>query len=350
MKTQLVSVHSIQHRVIYQPPRIPGHAAWVSLWKNQNQELFVSFQEMEGDRKMPATYDFMKEENRARYDIRQKIYRSPDQGTHWDFASERELFLPNFSFIACKDTLPSGKILAACAARSLPEFHGCEGKIILISSCDGGLNWQFENMLDNPDCQSLHVTSILHDQNAGILLCAYSNTGDCYCFVSDNEGKSWKQSFCFAKHGGNLSFWEPSLVKTAENQYLCIMRTHREDIPKHNGINYHLVGLTRNNQEFQFSDPMDTGIGFRGKPDLFKSSSGLVIFSAPGHLFAFSADDGKTWEIHLDVLSGLPHNADPCLVEMMPNHFLCAYFFGSDHPFPPPCNQYIGCTSFEIQR
>ena len=349
LRKKLVQTLDIEHKCIYGSACKPGHNSWISLWKSMDDRLFISFQEMEGDRTRSPSYDFMDSAKRSNYDIRQRFFSSCDQGESWTFESDKELFLPNLMFTAIKNPLPSGKILSAYASRNLKEFHEVKGAIIITSSMDGGRTWSFETSIKHPDYKSLNPTSIIYDKTAGVILSAYTDSGDCLCFISGDEGKSWDKNFTIAKASGNLSFWEPTVTKISDGTFMCIIRTHREDIPKHNGINYHKVIFTLRPEGFNPSLPEDTGIGFRGKPDIIKTSSGILILAAPGHLFAFSCDEGNTWELHLDMLKGLSHNADPALIEMEPDLILCGYFFGSDYPFPPPADEYIGCTKFEIK-
>jgi hypothetical protein len=87
----------------------------------------------------------------------------------------------------------------------------------------------------------------------------------------------------------------------------------------------------------------------RGRPEIFKTSAGLLILAAPGGFFAFSGNGGENWETHPEIMRGLPHNADPNLLELADGRIICAYFFGSDWPFPPPVDEYIGCTVFNVR-
>lgn len=349
LRKQLVRITDLTHGSIYHPSLSPGHASWISLWKSIGNKIFISFQEMEGDRSSAPSYDFMKASDRDSYDIRHKFFSSTDQGASWKFESEKELFLPNLQFAVTKNPLPSGKILGAYPSRNLKKYAGNEGAVVIVSSSDGGRTWSEEAVLKSPVYKRLIPMSIIHDESAGTLLFAYTDAGDCLCFISGDGGKSWSDHFVLAKAGGNLSFWEPAVEKLAGNKFISIMRTHREDIPRHNGINYHKVIFSFDSGGIVASQPEDTGIGFRGKPELLKTSSGVMILAAPGHLFAFSYDDGNTWELHLDMMKGLPHNADPTLIETAPDRILCGYFFGSDYPFPPPMDQHIGCTKFKIK-
>lgn len=350
LKKQLVRITDLTHGCIYHPRLSPGHASWISLWKSIENKIFISFQEIEGDRSCNPSYDFMKPSNREKYDVRHKFFSSTDQGGSWNFETEKELFLPNLLFTVIRRPLPSGKILGAYSSRNLKEYAGNEGAVIIVSSYDGGRTWTEETILKSLIYKRLIPMSVIYDNSVGTLLTAYTDVGDCLCFISGDDGKSWSDHFVLAKASGNLSFWEPSVEKLGENKFISMMRTHREDIPKHNGINYHKVIFSFDSDGIVASLPDDTGIGFRGKPDLLRTSSGIMTLAAPGHFFAFSCDDGNTWELHLDMMKKLPHNADPTLIEISPDRILCGYFFGSDYPFPPPMDEYIAYTEFSLER
>jgi len=44
------------------------------------------------------------------------------------------------------------------------------------------------------------------------------------------------------------------------------------------------------------------------------------------------------------------HNAETTLLELPDGRIYYSYFIGSDFPFPPPCDEYIGRTFFRLKR
>lgn len=100
-----------------------------------------------------------------------------------------------------------------------------------------------------------------------------------------------------------------------------------------------------------------------GTPYLQRLSSGEIIFVAPGSFVAVSKDDGRSWHSGMadfklpkvkitDRFGIKPYNwnAENMVIELPDGRIFYSCFIGSDFPFPPPCDMYIGGVFFRINR
>lgn len=345
----VMKTDNIRHYDIFHPPLRPGHAAWVSLWQPEPDKLMVSFQHMEGDRRQKPSYNFMKKQFINDYELKQLFFLSGDGGQHWRQVAEKKMFLPNLHFCITKTPVKSGKVLAVYSSHNLPGYAG--GATVLFSSVSGGQGqWKKEQIIRPvPRITPNQIKAIGGNT---LIITAYSGDGNCYYLQSKDEGANWSRPVMIAGATETMSFWEPIVEEIKPGCLLCVMRTHREqrgEKLQHNGINYHQVIMREKGGKYIPEKPVDIGFGFRGRPEIFKTSAGVLILAAPGGFFAFSRNGGENWETHPEIMRGLPHNADPNLLELADGRIICAYFFGSDWPFPPPVDEYIGCTVFNVR-
>lgn len=362
MQNRLFQVSGVRHVRIYHGESVPGHTQWPVSWRTPNGDIYVSFQEVTGDVSRKSGYEYVKPEYRSQFRIEQKTLCSHDGGISynpfWTKPTE-----PYGFFMPLKHSSSDNLLQAVCRPKAFPEFADSPSRSVLfIESEDQGIHFRKKSRIERAG--EVLVPGDLKRFGKMLLVSCYTVSGKSLLFHSNDNGASWNDPCEIAVPHDNMSFHEPAVEPLNETQLLCVMRTHREDIPKHNGINYHSVVMTWNGHGFVHGELADTGIGFRGRPQLLKTSDGVLILAAPGHLLAFSGNDGFTWELDLRTMSDIPpviyrdepfrgnaysHNADPSLMELSDGTVLCTYFIGSDYPFPPPVDEYIGATFFKTR-
>ena len=291
------------------------------------------------------SYDFD-----ASCQVRQKIMVSYDEGKSFTVVLERTI-RPYSHFVPLREPAADGKFLALARG-------DVSGTMVLLESEDNG---QTLTKRSCPDFREPIYPGDIKPFNAGIAVSGYTAKGTTVIFYSGDDGHTWSDPATIAEPVDNMSFHEPAIEALDDKCLLCVMRTHRQDIPKHNGINYHQVQLEFENGKFTALGKLqDTGIGFRGRPQLLQTSNGILILSAPGGLLAFSTDGGAIYELDLHTLKDIPavtyhgkpynHNADVQFLLMPDGDVLCSYFIGSDLPFPPPIDEYIGVSRFHVEE
>ncbi len=356
---RLFNVSEVTHRKVYESPVKPGHNQWPSSWVAANGDIYIAFQSVDGDRSQAPGYQYAEEEFRAGYDIRQNIMVSRDSGATWELEFQRET-LPYHFFIPLRHPGKDGELIALCSSRLAASLGGTEEEaMVLAASADNGRTLRKKSEITYHE--KLYPADI-KSFGAGLIVSGYTQAGESVLFYSPDMGASWQPPVVIATPHDNMSFHEPALEVLDNQEVISVMRTHREDIPKHNGINYHQVVLQFADGNFQVKGELqDTGIGFRGRPQLLKTSDGILILTAPGGLLAFSGNRGDTYEIDLLTLRGIApvlylggkpfrHNADPQLIQLHDGSIFCSYFIGSDYPFPAPVDEYIGVSRFRVAQ
>jgi len=289
--TSLVVPEEIETLKVYESGEKPGHNQWPTAFLDNQGNLCVIFQNISGDLKQEPSYAYRE---------RSGDYRISRIGMKYD--PERRKFrqiwqtLGNEAYfcIMAPQAAPSGKNLGICSAEAFPKLKTEPGSVVIAETSDCGKTFTPLAAVSLPDTEL--CPNDIRFIGKDVYFTAYDGNGGVYLSVSGDEGRTWTRPFKFAESHDNMSFHEPSIAGLANGNILIVMRTHRMDIPKHNGINYHMLTLSPCGPgNWKVSGLQDTGFGFRGRPYLLRTRENILILACPGHFMAFSLNDGRTW-------------------------------------------------------
>ena len=351
-ETALVRLQDMESLKVYESQDKPGHNQFPSAFLDKDGGLCVVFQQMTGDLNRTPDYGFV--QHPEQYCIRLVGMRmAPGEKTF------RRIW-----------TQPAGRAYTHCIFAphaagngSNLALRGADGsRIEVMETSDCGQTFQVKAVLSIPD-RPLYPNE-LRKIGETWYLAAYDGLGGAYLFTSGDDGATWSKPFQFVTAHDNMTFHEPTVESTSDGNLIVLLRTHRMDIPKHNGIHYHRVVISRGKDgSFQASEAQDTGLGFRGRPSLLRTRDGVLTLVCPGNFLAVSLNDGRTWESRIGefpvqevtifdkgISKPFSHNAETVLLEMPDGRIYCSFFVGSDFPYPPPCDEYIGGIFFRLRR
>lgn len=225
---------------------------------------------------------------------------SKDAGKTW---SEERVLVENdggcnvmeVNFLRLKD----GRI-ALFYCRKNTESTDC--RVMMRTSADEGLTWS-EPLQISPDNKYTGLTNgrSIRLKSGRILLEAWEN-GDSYCYLSDDEGKTWRESQRVKPEKG---CWEPACVELKDGRVMMLMRTEM-------GGQYKSISTDGGET---WSTPVETPLKGSAAPVSIGRVPGtgdlLAIWNHnPGTnkrnplTAALSKDEGETWEHFKDIEAG----------------------------------------------
>lgn len=375
-------IFDIESVTVYESSEKPGHNAWPCSFVDNKGNLCVIFQQIRGQLQDKPSYDFRKKSDK--YDIRLICMRAAGGSSKFEMLWKKNFNAAHSFFMPAPEPAPNGMMLGMCRPVLNKDFAKYPAEsIVIVQSDDCWQNIKFRSIISIPG--TVLIPNDIKFIGNRLYIAAYDGKGGAYLFYSEDNGLSWSNPLEIIKAHDNMSFHEPTFCELSSGDLAVVLRTHRMDIPKHNGINYHKV-IIRKDQDGKLSIPAeenssvsnyifdkngtihpspvsDTGFGFRGRPYLYGDGKGMVILVAPGNFFAFSRNDGKTWYSGMldfnirkvsisDKYGKKPYNwnAETTLRRLPDGRFYYSYFIGSDFPFPAPCDMYIGGTFFKIRE
>lgn len=357
----MVELYDIHTLKVYESKLKPGHNQFPAAFMDNEGGICVVFQQITGDLRQAPTYNFR---NPGKdFKIKLICMRMEKSGKEFKQIWEKEMIKPHSFVIPAPTPSLDGKMIAMCRPSASTDFDGIpEKSVVIIESSDFGKTLKLRSIISMSD--TLLAPNDMRYVGKTLYVATYDGKGAAHLFSSDDDGRTWSNPFEITKMHDNMSFHEPTFVGLPDGDIVVFLRTHRMDIPNHNGINYHKVIISRNRQgKMQASPVQDTGFGFRGRPYILRSSGGILVLACPGKFLAFSLNEGKTWEsgqwdfgieeIMITDQSGTkPYswNAETALLELPDGRFYYSYFIGSDFPFPAPCDEYIGGTFFKLKK
>lgn len=357
----MVELYDIHTQKVYESKLKPGHNQFPEAFLDNEGGICVIFQQITGDFQQAPTYEFR---NPGKdFTIKLICMRMAKGEIGFKQIWEKKMIRPYGFVIPAPTPSLDGKMIAISRPSATTDFAGIpEKSAVIVESSDFGKTFKVRSIISLPD--TLLVPNDIRYIGKTLYVATYDGEGAAHLFSSDDDGKTWSKPFEIVKMHNNMSFHEPTFAGLPNGDIVIFLRTHRMDIPNHNGINYHKVIISRDKQgNMQASPVQDTGFGFRGRPHILRSSSGILILACPGSFLAFSLNDGKTWEsgqwdfgieevMITDKWGVKPFkwNAETVLFELPDGRFYYSYFIGSDFPFPAPCDEYIGGTFFKLKR
>lgn len=376
-------IYDIETVKVFESPaeQKPGHNAWPAVFVDKDGGVCVVFQQIIGDLSEKPSYNFRLQADK--YTIKRICVRAEKGSTKFEKIWEAKMQSAHSFFIPVPTAAPDGKMLAMCLPSSGEEFKKFpEKSIVIVESDDYGKTLKVRSniVVDGIDLYPNDIRYI----GKRLYLASYDGKGAAHLFYSDDDGYTWSKPLEIVKAHDNQTFHEPTFCETSNGGLIVLLRTHRMDIPKHNGINYRKVYINKNadgtlavvpgdeaiSNSFYFDEEgkcqlspiYETPFGFRGRPFVQKGKDDTIIFVAPGHFMAFSKDDGKTWfsgEFDFNIervkitdsfgTKPFNWNAETTLTPLPDGRYYYSYFIGSDYPFPAPCDMYIGGTFFRIR-
>ena len=354
-----VALTGIDTFKVYESEEKPGHNAWPAVFQDSDGGLCVVFQQVTGDLKRKSDYSFL---NPGKEFVIKLIGMRMAKGeTRFRKIWEKTMMKPHSFVIPAPTPSRDGRMIAICRPTASPDFAGLpEESAVIAESADYGKTLTVRSVIHAPGIQL--VPNDIRYIGDSLFAATYDGKGGAHLFESKDDGRTWSAPFEIVRMHDNMSFHEPTFTQLGDGSLAVFLRTHRMDIPKHNGINYHKTVLSRTPEGSWRATPVeDTGFGFRGRPYVLRSSGGVLILACPGQFLAFSRNDGRTWESGLWEF-GIPEvtivdaegvkpfrwNAETTVHELPDGRFYYSWFLGSDYPFPPPCDEYIGGSFFRI--
>lgn len=356
-----VELYDIHTQKVYESKLKPGHNQFPEAFLDGEGGICVIFQQITGDLQQAPSYEFR---NPGKgFTVKLICMRMAKGESDFRQIWEKEMTKPYGFVIPAPTPSLDGKMIAVCRPSANTDFAGIPGKsVVIVESSDFGKTFKVRSIISMPD--TLLIPNDIRYIGKTLYVATYDGKGAAHLFSSDDDGKNWSKPFEIVKMHDNMSFHEPTFAGLPNGDIVIFLRTHRMDIPNHNGINYHKVIISRDQQgNMQASPVQDTGFGFRGRPHILRSSGGILMLACPGSFLAFSRNDGKTWEsgqwdfgieevMITDKWGVKPFkwNAETVLLELPDGKFYYSYFIGSDFPFPAPCDEYIGGTFFKVKK
>ena len=375
-------ISEVQSVTICQSDIKPGHLAWPKAFLDNEGNLCVIFQQITGDLTCESSHDF--HQHPENYQIKLICMQAAPGSSEFHKLWEKICVSASSFFIPAPTPAPDGKMLAVSLPAILPQSAGLPpGSAIILESDDCGRNFTLRSVITLPGTE-IWPNDIKYI-GSRLYMASYDGKGACHIFYSDDDGYTWSEPLEIVKSHDNMSFHEPSFCELSDGDLLVVMRTHRMDIPRHNGINYHFARISKDDRgklymiceetpltanyifdadgKISPSPVRDSGFGFRGRPYIQKISNGTIIMVAPGSFIAISKDDGNSWHSGLwnmgiskvtitDRSGTKPYNwnAETMILELPDGRIFYSWFLGSDFPFPPPCDMYIGGTFFRLNE
>ena len=375
-----MTIYDIETVKVYEAPAElkPGHNAWPEPFVDADGGVGVIFQQLTGDLTMQPSYDFDK------FQAKIICMRAEKNSSKFVKIWEKDNAKAYSFFIPATTPSADGKLIAMCRATTTDEYKDYpEKSVMILESADYGKTTKIRSNI-SAEGIILYPNDIKYIGKR-LYVATYDGKGAAHLFYSDDDGYTWSKPLEIVKAHDNMSFHEPTFCELSNGNLVVFLRTHRMDIPKHNGINYHKVIINKNadgaleiakgddklSNSYYFDESgkavaspvYDTGFGFRGRPNVQKSDDNTIIFVAPGHFVAFSQDDCKTWQsgqwdfniekVNItDRFGTKPYNwnAETVIIPLGNSKWYYSYFIGSDFPFPAPCDTYIGGTFFKIGK
>lgn len=375
-------IYDMETVVVYEAQEKPGHCAWPAAFVDNDGGVCVVFQQTTGNLTEKSSFEFR--QPRGRYSVKLIGMRAAKGGSKFRKIFEKEMVAAHSFMIPAPTPSRDGKMIAMCRPSANTDFQKYpEFGAIIVESDDYGQTMKVRSVLSVPGLQ-LYCNDMKYIGKR-LYVATYDGSGAAHLFYSDDDGCTWSQPLTIVMPHDNKSFHEPAFCELANGNLVVFLRTHRMDIPKHNGINYHKVVInkasdgkltvaagddaTANSYYFDEngrcipSPALETPFGFRGRPSVQRTSDGTILLLAPGHFLAFSKDDCATWHVGTwdfnipkvsitDAFGTKPYNwnAETTILELPDGRFYYSYFIGSDFPFPPPCDMYIGGTFLKIRK
>ncbi|MDX9974439.1 MAG: sialidase family protein, partial [FCB group bacterium] len=190
--------------------------------------------------------------------------------------------------------------IALFYCRKNTESTDC--RVMLRTSADEGLTWS-EPLQISPDNKYTGLTNgrSIRLGSGRILLEAWEN-GDSYCYLSDDEGKTWRESQRVKPGDG---CWEPACIELKDGRVMMLMRT---------GLGGQYKSISTDGGE-TWSVPVETALKGSAAPVSLSRVPGtgdlLAIWNHnPGTdkrnplTSALSKDEGETWEHFRNIEEG----------------------------------------------
>jgi|GEM_PF-5632786 len=366
-----VQISHIEHRQVYRNAAAPFWASWVRTWFTRNGDLRAGFTEITGgssDMEPSYSHEYASPEKLNEAGL-QRIYRwceSKDNGRTWE--SLKTIDCSDHYFAQPDDylLLQDGTLLGVGGVWGGWDYDKNDydnvGRTMVWRSDDEGETWSEPVVLnDSKKIQSFwcHPKQL---RDGTIVLPAYgcfdmdySNPQtDAFMFFSYDGGKTWSEPLLLINGIETMSQDEPEAVELENGDILVVLRHANLTRPADDGLymNCGQLVVKKTPTGWQPGEHQMTNMGFRGFPALLRTSDNILICTGSGQQYNFSIDDGQTWSqtgCITDPQYSSP-NHYPILKELPDGRIISIYHYGNHWPYPPPVDEWIHATSFELSR
>lgn len=352
---------------IYRSSDRLGWASWVTTWRDNRNNLYVTYQEIRrGDNPVwePVPLDFWEAmglpvgyhetlcngSKNLITDI--VVLKSTDFGLHWEEISRNATnLIASFSWAS----LPDGKIIRSMCNDYVAWHPGDKQETWSEVSEDGGKSWERQSTI--AECHNgsgcPHRLRRLRDGTLVQLISAATSYGpgrerfarhtkrqhvrqefNVSLYFSEDNGISWDGPCCVLPA---ILAYEPDFVELPSGD-LLILNSTVQGGPQ-------VRQYVRKGPWGWIPGPVHDVVSGT-VPECLVYAQGFIIGAVRDGIYTCSDDEGANWH----TIAGLPPcGYQPFMVELPDNRLFCAWHAGGGDEFFGEKNLYVGATTFRLE-